>query len=335
MNLNNKKILITSCNGLGDLIMFTPALRRIKEKFPTCHVTFLCRDIHREVLEGLPYVDKVVCIYRGKIFGRYRAIPALFDCDAIIFTDWHPVMIIFAKLFKIPIRAGYDRKNFLSKFFTNKIKINVYDFANYVAETQAKVISESLGINLDGDMTDIEISRPKSADIQAVTKMLENIGVTKNSSYILLSPFTGMEQKNLPIETAKRFVQLAEEKFKMPVVISATPDKKFLAQKISRYALSNSTTILELVELVQRAKILVTPDSGTMHVAGAVGTKCVALFGQGLPARWAPKNFCKVINLNLDCSPCGVKGHACQNAKCMSGISAEMILAACEEFLEE
>ena len=105
MNLNNKKILITSCNGLGDLIMFTPALRRIKEKFPTCHVTFLCRDNHREVLEGLPYVDKVVCIYRGKVFGRYRAIPALINCDAIIFTDWHPVMIIFAKLFNISIRA--------------------------------------------------------------------------------------------------------------------------------------------------------------------------------------------------------------------------------------
>lgn len=327
--------MITSCGGLGDVIMFTPALKRLKEKFPSCHITFLCRDNHRQVLEGLPYVDKVACIYRGKLFGRYRAVPALKGLDAIVFTDLQPVIMFFAKLLRIRIRAGYrfdwyKYPNSLTKELHDHVTIS----RDYVAKIQANAISEALETNLEGDMTNIEISAPTGVEVQSIDRKLEKISLAPDSPYILLSPFTGATGRNLTPEQAIQFVKFAEEKYKMPVVISAPPDKQDAAKNFSRYALTESTTILELVELVRRTKLLVTPDSGPMHIAGALGTKCVAIFSKDLPSRWAPKKNCLPICLNVSCSPCNSDTfNACTHFKCMRNISVDMIIEACDKIL--
>lgn len=63
--------------GVGDLIMFTPALRRLKEKFPDCQITFLTIDKTVDVINRLPYIDRVICIKRGRFMGRYRVLPDL------------------------------------------------------------------------------------------------------------------------------------------------------------------------------------------------------------------------------------------------------------------
>ena len=335
MDLNHKKILLTNCCGLGDLIMFTPLLKSLKKNFPACRITFLCKDIHREVLSGLPYVDKVVCIYRGKFLGRYRAVPEIFNQDIVIFNDWHPVLMIFAKIFRVPIIAGYSRaESFLSKCFNRELHGHVLTSKNYAAKTNADIISELLNVNLEGDMTDIEISKPTPHEIQSVDQKLESIGLQANSKFILLTPFTGLEQRNLSLETAKKFVELVEENYKLPVVIAGTADKKDIAEKISRYTLTGATSILELAELINRAEILVTPDSGSMHVAGALKKNCVAIFSKDIPSRWAPRKNCLPLYLNLSCSPCDDEtARNCPHLNCMRGISADMIFAACKKFL--
>lgn len=337
MNLNGKKILITNCCGLGDLIMFTPILREIKKFFPTCKITFLCKNIHKEVLLRLPYVDKVVCIYRGKIFGRYRSIPDFFCQDIVIFTDWHTVPIFFAKIFKIPIRAGYFREdNFFTKFLNKELHGHVLKSPEYVAYTNAKIICDALEIKISGDMTEIEISQPTQENKKSVDKILNSIGLEKNCEYILLTPFTGFEQRNLPTETAKNFVEMIEKNFKIPVVISAPQEKFEVAKKISKYVLEVKTTIGEFTELVSRAKILVTPDSGPMHVAGALKKFCVAIFSKDLPSRWAPKKNCIPIYLNLPCSPCDDEtAKNCEHLNCIKKISAQMVFDACKKFLEK
>ena len=334
-NLNDKRVMIVSGSGLGDLIVLTPALRRLKEKFPACKLIFLCRDYHRDIPDNLSYIDKVVCMYRGRFLGRYRALPLIFGLDAVVFTDYQPAILFMATLFRVPIRAGHKRdESKMTKLLTKNLQASVFESPDYVAETQAKVISEALDINLDGDMTNLDVPKSNDDDIRAVDIMLEDIGLRKDSPYILLSPFTGLEQRNLPANTAEEFIHSAEERYKMPVVISAPPHKHSEALKLSRYALTKKTSIKELIELVRRAKLLVTPDSGPMHVAGAVKTKCVALFSKDLPSRWAPKHNCIPLYLNLPCSPCSHDtARACPHVKCMLDFKAEMILDACDKFL--
>lgn len=144
MDLSNKRIMITNCCGLGDLIMFTPTLRRLKEKFPSCHITFLCRDNNRAVLEGLPYVDKVACIYRGRLLGRYTAIPELFRQDVIIFMEWQPVTLFFAKLLRIPVRIGFGGSHALTRYLTKEISEDIFQSTDYRAILNAQVIFDAL-----------------------------------------------------------------------------------------------------------------------------------------------------------------------------------------------
>ena len=82
--LTGKKILIGTANGVGDIITVTPALRRLKELYPHCQITFLTRDDRKDVIEGLPYIDQVVCIKRGKFLGRLRPLPQLIKQDIVV-----------------------------------------------------------------------------------------------------------------------------------------------------------------------------------------------------------------------------------------------------------
>ncbi len=333
MDLNNKKILITCGGGLGDMIVYTPALRALKTKYPRCKITFMTKYGNHEVLERLSYIDKVIYIKRGKFMGRYRVLPDFWNKDIVVFTDWQPQLLLFSKLFKIPIRAGIPRPGHaFNDYLTVKLETDVFKSAQYAGRTDANLFEEALDIELDGDMSKLDVSLPNEEEGLQTNELLQSIGVC--GDYIILSPYAGLEERNWPVDTAAEFVSLAEEKLKLPVVVVGPPSKKTEACQISKYSLVGKTNTMQLVELIRRAKCLVTPDSGPMHVAGALGTKCIALFSKDLPSRWAPKNDCIPVYLDLQCSPCNdATARACSHVKCMRNITAGKVLACIDDVL--
>lgn len=333
MDLNNKRLLITCGGGLGDMIVYTPALRRLKEKYPQCRLTFMTKYGNHEVLEGLPYIDKVIYIRRGKFLGRYRVLPDFYRQDIVIFTDWQPQLLLFSKLFGIPIRAGVPRLGHkLNKYLTKHLQTSVFKTAQYAGRTDADLLEEAVDITLDGDMTHLDISMPGQSTSNEVDKMLDEINV--NGDYLLLSPFTGLEERNWPVDTAQMFVQKVEQDYSLPVIVIGQANKRNEADKISKYNLSGRTNTMQLIELIRRAKCLITPDSGPMHVAGAMGTKCIALFSKDLPSRWAPKENCVPVYLGMPCSPCSDEtARKCHDVGCMRNISAQQVIKELKHIL--
>jgi heptosyltransferase family protein len=343
VDLQNKKIWITTGGGIGDTIMFTSALRRIKEKYPSCHLTFMTRWPNHTLLRGIPYLDEVTYIRRGTPLGRWRVLPSFLGLsdfrrqDAVVFTDWQPQLLIAAKLSRIPLRAGYPRENHpLSKHLTKSISPHVMQSSAYAAETNARVFSDALGVNLDGDMSRPDVGSPTEEEHRHVSELLEQIGLKKNASFFLLSPFAGFTERNWPLEEARIFVKHAEKYFERPVVVIAPPEKEKEARELSKYNLAGQTGIVELVDIIARADLLVTPDSGPMHIAGALGTPVVPLFSKDLPSRWAPRYHCQPVYLELPCSPCSddTARHCSLGVKCMNDIHADMVLTAAELLLQ-
>ena len=337
MDLNGRRILVTTGGGLGDMICFTPALRRMKELYPDVRITFMTKRGNHEVMQGLPYLENVIYIIRGKFMGRYRVLPDFWGQDAVVFTDWQPQLLLFSKLFCIPVRAGIPRPGHtLDGFLTKHLKTNVMKSRDYAAETNARLFSEALDIHLDGPMDRLDIARPSEVVQQETTRMLERIGIEAGQPFLLLSPFASMEQRNWPAEAVREFVKKAEQEFHWPVVISAPPQQAEAAASFSRYSLAGQTGTMQLVELVRRARLLVTPDSGPMHVAGALGTDCVALFSKDLPSRWAPRHHCIPIYLKEPCSPCKDEtARKCPTVKCMRAITADLVLEGCRNVLRD
>lgn len=338
MDIYGKNIFITSCGGLGDLIVCTPALKRLKEKYH-CHITFLCQKKYKDILSGLSYVDKVVCIERGKLLGRYRCIweGKLHKQDAIIFTDWHPILLAAAHLMGVPVVAGIPRAGHrLSSFITNRIYNHVFADTHYAGISNALTYSDALGIALDGDMTNIEMTAPAAEDIAMAAQMLHQIDC-ELGKYILLAPFAAFEQRNWPIANAREFVGFVEKEFGIPVVVIGMEHNVQAAQQISDHVLAGKTTVLQLAALVKGARLVVSTDSGPLHIAGAMGTPVVALFSKDLPSRWAPARKCWPISLSLPCSPCDdATAVSCKyDLKCMKGITGTRVFEQVKQCLLE
>ena len=330
---NNKKIFMTTGGGVGDLIMFTPALRRIKELYPTCQITVMTIDKTVDVINRIPYIDKVVCIKRGRFLGRYRVLPDLFGQDAVIFTDWQPHILPFSWLFRIKIRSGKPREgHFLTNCLTHKLVNDVFLSTRYAAETNAKIFSESLGIKLDGDMTHCDVSMPSTKTCQEVDELMHSINLPARAPFILLTPFTSFAPRNWPIKEACKFIDLVFQKYDIPVIVTGQFKDGQERLPNFQHSLFNKTSIPQLIELIRRAKCVITPDSGPMHIAGAVGTYVIPLFSKDLPSRWAPKRRCAPIYLNYPCSPCSDEvARNCKTVKCMRNITAKMVFAQLEK----
>ena len=328
-------MLITSCGGLGDLIVCTPALKRLKEKF-NCHITFLCQEKYKDVLLVLPYIDKVVTIERGKLFGRYKCILTgeLYKQDCVIFTDWHPILLAACHLFKVPLVAGIPRQGHKFNKFINKPIVNqVFEQVHYAALSNAMTYGMALDVVLDGNMDAIDVSLPSDNDIIAVDNLLRDLSAGER--YIVLSPFAALKERNYPVEQAKQLAKKIEARYKVPVIVIGVKEDTQEAMIISEKVLTGKTSIMQMVQLIKKAMLLISVDSGPMHIAGAVGTPCVALFSKDLPSRWAPRKNCIPIYLDYECSPCDdeTARNCPHNIRCMRDISAEMVMKNVEKLL--
>lgn len=336
MDLNGKKVMITCGGGVGDIIMYTPALRRLKEKYH-CHITFYTSRNY-EVIEGLPYIDEIMYVPRGVFMSKFRQLHKLRDYYAIIITDWQPNVLVAAELFNIPVRAGFVRKNkFISRFYNRKLTYKWHKSLSYVGDNNAKMISQALGVELDGDMSRCEVSYPSVADKENVDAMLLDIGITPEQEFVILSPFTSFILKNYPEEACRELVCRINEKYNMPIVVIGGRGNFESAARISSYNLCGKTSIKEMIALISRAKLMITADSGPMHVAGAVGTPIVAVFGKEVPERWAPKRKCWPITLHYQCSPCKDDDarNCSKNVECLRKITADMVMDKIEEIWEQ
>jgi 3-deoxy-D-manno-octulosonic-acid transferase/heptosyltransferase-1 len=98
--------------------------------------------------------------------------------------------------------------------------------------------------------------------------------------------------------------------------------------------LGGQTSLRDLAYLYQRSALLITTDSGPMHIAAAVGTRVIALFGPTSPSRTGPYGQGHlVIRKALSCSPCFLK--KCETRQCMKDISVDDVLQAVKEMLKQ
>lgn len=335
-NLNGKNILIESGGGVGDLIMFTPALRRLKEEYPDCKITFLTIDKTVDVINRIPYIDKVISIKRGRFMGRYRVLPHLLKQDYLIFTEWQPHLLLCAWLLHLPDRYSVGRKG---KFLTNTLHKVITHTAlsslNFAAKTNAELLEDALDVNLDGDMEKCDVSLPNQDEKRKVDDLLHDININPNAQYMLISPFASSEERNWPLKNIRMLVKSLEKKYNMPVIIIGNIKRD--VSDISRYSLLGKTSIMELIEVIRRAECLITPDSGPMHIAGALNVPCIALFSKDVPSRWAPKNNCWPIYLNYSCSPCPPEQfrNCPYELKCIKDITVDMVLSTMEKVMQQ
>jgi heptosyltransferase-2 len=332
---------------VGDAVLATPALRAIRAGTGGARITVLARPAIAEVLSGLPFFDDLLAYPKasdGKQAGVLATAKMLrarrFEA-AVLFPN-SLRSAITAWLARIPTRVGYARDG-RSILLTRRIaapragrKFLVESMLVYYAR-----LAEAVGCPVADQRLELATT---PEDVAAVDLLLKEGGAKKGTApLIVLNPGGAFgPSKYWP---AERFGQLADRliaRFGGRVVISGAPAEKPIIDRVAAamtrpaVRLTDSPMRLSAVrELVRRADLLVTNDTGPRHFAIAFGTPVVTLFGSTDPA-WT-ETHCpheRSVRIELPCSPCQQKTCPLGHHECMEKMTVEMVEAAAGELLE-
>ncbi len=324
------RILLIRPGGIGDAVLLIPAISALKDKFPGAAIDILaekrnsavfslCRDINRVYHYDKPKELLVA------IRGRH---------DVVIDTEqWHRLSAVVARLTRSPISIGYAT-NERAKVFTHPVPYShedyeVTSFLNLVAP-----VGENHGSDPDKPFLNVPDCCLKSS-----RPLLQALGDLK-----IISIFPGssiLERK----WGGDRFHQTARmlSDGGYGVVVVGGKDDMQAGGEITRdipnsLNLCGRLSLPETAAILKGSALLITGDSGIMHIGYGLGIKILALFGPGREKKWAPKGkSCRIINKNLPCSPCTTFGYTprCRKGrKCMEQITVDEVVAESMKLLK-
>ena len=318
-------ILIIKPGAIGDLLQMTPVIRTLKAKYPEAAVSFLVGSSqtaglfkhHADVHETIVYDKK----------GEQRSFPALMDLWKRLRRNNYDLIINFQ-------RSTMKTWFLASAAFPCRVLVyhktknrTVHAVVNYL-ETLAP-----LGINA----TDLRLElTPGAGDRAFATQLLSS---QKNSTGPLIALNPGASHQ-VNRWSAGHFAALADmltQKLDARVIIVGGPEDVRLAEEIAAKAgskpllLAGKAGLLELGAVLEQCAMLVSGDTGPLHLATAVGIPVVALFGAADPARTGPIGDGHIVIQaeKVSCVPC--RSRTCSNPRyleCMEKISAESVFEA-------
>ncbi len=336
-------VLIIKLSSIGDCVHTLPALYALRKGFDKtgvkARIDWLVEEAASGVLKGNPLIDNLIIVKRGwaKNLGKNLKI-----AKGLASTHYDMVLD-FQGLFKSGIwvmlskgkrRAGFSNSRELSYLFLND-RLPPYDIERHAVERYL-----DLAAHAGGDTSEVKFPvHISKASMENAVKKLEKSGIKKDSPFFVIIPRARWETK---LWKDDRFVELAKRvasKKGIPaVLIGNASDKAALEaikNKIGERAvnLSGQTDLSELAAVLKMSRFAVAVDSGPMHLAAAVGTRTVALFGPTAPWRTGPWGGGHIIVRKGLCSPCFKK--KCPEPKCMDDITVDEVMGAIAEAFRE
>ena len=291
--------------------MAQPLFIRLKESGATLHV--LAPDWVAPVARRMPEVDEVIAVpFRHgalNLGSRWRLARTLarrgYDRAIVLPNSWKSALVPF--LAGIPRRAGYVgelRYGLLNSTLPNTKSPMPLHYARLADGEPASPLPQPR----------LQVSREEISEAQ------KRVGISE--PYAVLCP--GAEYG--PAKRWPYFKELAG-RIGMPAVILGSRNDREAAAGIGGKDLAGRTTLDEAIALIAGAAVVVSNDSGLMHVAAALGRRQVALFGSSSPEHTPPASAnARVLWLRLECSPCFARECPLGHFRCMKEISVEQVL---------
>lgn len=339
--LEQPRLVVWKLSALGDLILATPSLRAIRRQFPKATISLVVGRPIQEAAARCPYVDEVL-IYDASRNGRsLRSVRQLlrrirrqaFDRSIDLQNSRWTHLLAWAA--GIPVRIGYDRR--WGRLLTRGIALpkSPMDPVRH----QHHLLQQA-GISPDG--TALELW-PSEADDRRVTQWLAEAGIAVAKPLVGLHPGASPRWATKRWDLARWAVlcdRLAQKGAQ--VVVTGSSTDRALGEALRGLArtapllMIGRTSLMELAALIRRCRVFVTIDSAPLHIASAVGTPAVALFGPTDPARHVPPSSAiTVLSKKVFCSPCYSPRCRTVTHACMRRITVDEVFDAIESLLSQ
>jgi heptosyltransferase-2 len=337
-----RKILVREVNWVGDAVLTLPTLDALERRYPEAEIVVLGRSWVAGLFGGQRSVDRIVTYdsagAHGGPAGRWAVARTLradrFDLAVLFPNSFDAALVPW--LAGIPFRVGYptDGRRFLLTHPVRPVarpgeRHQVFRYLH---------LARALG----GDGDALPRLAVRADAVRAADDLLAQHGVEPGERWIAVNP--GSVYGSAKRWTAERFGAAADAlavRRGAKVVLVGSGREMAVLQSVARamrepaVVLGGRTDIGMLPGLLRRTRLLLTNDTGAMHVAAAVGTPVLAIFGPTDVEATGPRGpWCRTVRAPVPCSPCLLR--ECPiNHRCMLGITVEEVVRATEELLNE
>ncbi len=326
------KILIVKLSSLGDVVQTLPALEALRNGYPSAEIHWLVEKPAKGILEDNSLLDGVIVLRRR---GLFKDPSDLFKQVDLIRGNVYDMVIDFQGLFKSAIwlylsgsrrRIGFDKGRELSHIFLNE-RLPPYDRDRHAVLRYLDLARHAGGVVKEVNFPIFFTKREKE---NALT-LIRGGGITECEPFIIVSPGARWETKLWSMKSFSSLVREIIGSLGFKVIITGSASEGVVAEGLASCGegvvnLVGRTTLKELAYLMKLATFVISVDSGPMHIAAAVGTTVIALFGPTAPWRTGPYGDRHVVlRKDIECSPCFSK--KCNDNICMKGITVADVIA--------
>jgi len=334
-----RKVLLVRLRSIGDTVLATPSVFALKRFLPNVEVDILVEDWVAPLLNDHPHVDNVIVLGRGGFMTRARVARELRAANYDVVYNLH----------------GGTTATFLTRATgaRHRVGFKSYQYAqlhNHQAPSplllwgQQKTHSVEQQLALLG-WTGVPVTdRPRtqlgiSAEPSEKVKYLLAHAALTDRKFALIHPAAAFATKQWATEHFARVAEFLSDRGLAPVAIAA-PNERALVEKLCSEASVKITTLdlslPEVTALAAHSRLFVGNDSGIAHIAAAVGTPAVVIFGSSNIAHWRPWNSApaEVVFEEMPCQPC--HGYFCEKfeqPECILRVPVTRVTAAIERLL--
>jgi len=348
---NVKKIAIYRVGNIGDIVCSIPAMIAVRETYKDAHITLVTSPGKsgnlgaKEILQSVWFLDEIYEYYAEDISdfkGKWKIIKELkkknFDLWVNLPLDRASLKrnfrdMAFVRLIGVKKAIGFEPGLPPSPLLKQCLKLPLPNEVERLLGILKKYQIKTSKVRFDLPITDKVVK--KCNDI------IEELNIPQDKPWVGLAPFTKQPAKQWPLERFLKVANYLKERGFILLILGGKNESKKgeeFAKKIGKscFNLSGKLSIIESAYILMKCKFLVTNDSGPMHLAAAVGTKCVAIFSaHSYPGQWEPYGEGHIIlRKDVECSPCYLmecpKGNLCINL-----IAVEEVINAVNKLAKE
>ncbi len=322
-----KHILVSRTDKIGDLILSLPVFQSLKASFPGVRITALVSSYAREVVEAHPDADRV------ELASRTDTAPALawkfrrLECDAFLALYPLPWIALGAALARIPLRVGTGYR-WWSPFYNRKVYAHRSRCERHESDYNLD-LARALGASR---LKPIPTFPVLASDKEYARLFLKSKGVVSGDRIVVVHPGSKGSALNWAPERYAEAVARISRWNGARVMVSGGPGEEKTVQRLLSslpsgvrppLTLVDQCSLRQLAAVLKACHCLVSGSTGVMHLAAAVGTPTVSLFGGGpttTPVRWGP-----IGNRSLVLRPDGLRCRDCQTGSCRKHVPMDWI----------
>jgi len=327
------KFLIIRFSSIGDIVLTTPVIRCLKRQLPGAGVHFLTKQSFAAIGESNPFIDKVHLLAHSWETVVHELKQENYDC----IIDLHHNLRTLRLKKDLGIKSfPFDKLNIKKWIYTN-LKWNLMPDLHIVDRYMKTV--ESFGVVNDGEGLDYFI--PAKDEVKQ-----KDIPVSHQAGYIGMVIGAAHSTKKLPLEKLKELCN----KIDHPVILFGGKEDNESGKQIASadpvkiYNACGKFNLNESADLVRKSKLIITHDTGLMHIAAAFKKKIISVWGNTVPefGMYPYYGNNQILNARfeingLQCRPCSKIGYAkCPRGhfKCMKQISMDAVAETAMKFLK-